>query len=349
MEMERVEGWLRASPREQTKASLASLASLSTAAEIASEPCQFIQEGQKWEGRKGSKTIQWQDVEHDGLEWRVEEDPWLKDLNEYFTDLCGQTRDVAVEGGDIAAKKSCRVDPMRELPAGGASKKVCTVEPNYPLGSETLEALDLQLPEHLQCLESNRGCVRLSHNVKTQPLPLKIQPADPRRYHHARNVMLINEKLSVVAAKNATSSPQVRRKDLWFFPKCNLKRNSLCKGFFSAMTSYARQKFVSSTTTLRSDRRSWISPSEGPRTSCVTAEASTLASRDVKIQFVEFADMSIEEKMRVYYGYFDRLDQEQKMYVCPPAGYFDILMKETAAIPSCKASLPVGSRATSHP
>jgi hypothetical protein len=331
--MERVEEWLRAIPREPT------MASLSTAAEILSEPCQSIQAGQKWEGRKGSKTIQ--DVDHDSADrgnisglLLVEEDPWLKDLNEYFTDLFSQTRDVAVEGGDIAPKKGCIVDPVRELPAGGASKKVCFVDPSYPLG-ETLKALDLQLPEHLQCPQSSRGCGRLSHNVKTQPL--KVQPADPRRYHHARNVMVINEKLAAVAAKKATSSPQNRREDLWSHLKCTLKRmpgfsktmdrnrpNS--KGFFSAMSSYARQKLVS-TTTLRSDR-SWISPSEGPRTSGLTAKASTSASRDVNIKFVEFASLSIEEKMRAYCGYFDSLEQEQKMYVCPPSAYFDILMKQ---------------------
>jgi len=345
------------SPREPTKASL------STAVEVMSEPCRFIPEGQKWEGRKGSKTIQ--DVDHESdfaasanisSLLFVEEDPWLKDLNEYFTDLCGQTNDVAVEGGNIAQKKSCRVDPMRELPAGGTSKKVCKVEPYYPLGGETLEALDLQLPEHLQCLESSRACGRLlSHNVKTQPL--KVQPADPRRYHHARNVKIINEKLAAVAAKNANSSPQLRRTDLSVFLKCALERmpgfprtmargkpNS--KGFFSAMGSYARQKFASSGTTLRSDR-SCISPREAPRTSSLTAGASTSASRDIK--FVEFANLSIEEKMRAYCGYFDNLEQEQKMYVCPPAAYFDILMKETSAIPSCKASLPVGSRTISYP
>jgi hypothetical protein len=301
--------------------------------EIMFEPCQFIQEGQKREGRKGSKTIQ--DVDHGSADISgliVEEDPWLKELNEYFTaDLCGQLRGIDAEVGDTAPKKGCRVDS-----ALAEEVEVRVVDPSYPL-SETLEApQDLRLPEHLLCLESSipsgmRRCSpsRLSDNVKTKPL--EVQPADPRRYHHARNVMAINEKLSR-ASMNATSSPhvQVRREGLqkYLNLKCALKRMSEFsktmarkrpnfKGFFSAMSS-------------PSDR-SWVSPSKGPRTSCLsTAGAPTSASRDVNrdIKFVEFANLSIEEKMRAYCGYFDSLEQEQKMYVCPPAAYFDILMKE---------------------
>ena len=75
---ERVEEWLRAAQL--------------TAAEIACEQCQLIEEGQKREGRKPGSTEAMQvDPDCDTVEnisdLYLEEDPWLKELSENFNSL----------------------------------------------------------------------------------------------------------------------------------------------------------------------------------------------------------------------------------------------------------------------
>ena len=104
------------------------------------------------------------------------------------------------------------------------------------------------------------------------------------------------------------------------------------QGFVSAMCSGARRGFSTSFRSLQSSLTSGA------------AKTSNSALPQVDIKFVAFEDLSIGEKVRAYRGYYDGLEQEQKMYALPPAAYCDMLMKEYSAIYDCKATVSDSSR-----
>ena len=341
--VERVEEWLRAAQRESANAPL----SLLTAAEIACEQCQLIEEGQKREGRKPGSTEAMQvdpdcDTVDNNTDLYLEEDPWLKELSENFNSLGRQTRDFSEKGGDFVPKKGRRVDP------------------NYSVGATLAANDEARLLPDPQCL--SRGWNLPIHNDDKQPL--KVQPADPRRYHG--NVMAMDEqqaKENLTCTRNAairqreldqaskklglnkdtTSSPHGRKSLLSHLKHMaqavlfktrtrKLPKSSSVLGKFSAMCSGVRQSF---STTFRSH-----SPSEGPWPRFPTATRSISNSRhaNVSLKFVDFESLSVEKKARAYYAYYEGLEKEEKLYACPPAAYVDMLMKESQASHICNQS-----------
>ena len=189
--------------------------------------------------------------------------------------------------------------------------------------------------------------------------------ADPRRRYHG-NVMDMDEQQAKVEAairqrelvqaslklgltKNATSSPH-GRKSLSSYLKHmmavlfktgtrKLPKSSSVLGKFSAMCSGARRSF---STTFRSH-----SPIEGPwpRFPTATRSISNSPHANVSLKFVDFASLSVEKKARAYYAYHDSLEEEEKLYACPPAAYVDMLTKESQACHICNQSLIVRFRA----
>ena len=157
---------------------------------------------------------------------------------------------------------------------------------------------------------------------------------------------LVQASLKLGSTKNATSSPHGRKSLLSYLKHMLFKtgtrkllKSSSVLGKFSAMCSGVRRSF---STTFRSH-----SPIEEPwpRFPTATRSISNSPHSNVCLKFVDFASLSVEKKARAYYAYYDSLEEEEKLYACPPAAYVDMLMKESQTSHICNQSLLVRCRA----
>ena len=159
---------------------------------------------------------------------------------------------------------------------------------------------------------------------------------------------LVQASLKLGLTKNATSSPHGRKSLLSYLKHMavlfktgtrKLPKSSSVLGKFSAVCSGVRRSF---STTFRSH-----SPIEEPwpRFSTSTRSISNSPDSNVCLKFVDFASLSVEKKARAYYAYYDSLEEEEKLYACPPAAYVDMLMKESQTSHICNQSLLVRCRA----